>query len=32
MTYNDVAGIRQVQFIQEIKKESVLDDYYEAHV
>ena len=32
MTYNDVAGIRQVQFIKEKKKESVLDDYYEAHV
>lgn len=30
MAYSDVAGIRQVQFIQELNKEQVLDDYYEA--
>lgn len=32
MAYSDVAGIRQVQFIQEINKKQVLDDYYETNI
>lgn len=29
MTYNEVAGIRQVQFVKELDCKKVLDDYYE---
>jgi len=32
VAYSDVAGIRQVQFIKEINKEQVLDDYYETNI
>ena len=32
MSYNEVAGIRQVQFTNNMDLEKVLDDYYEAHV
>ena len=32
MSYNDNAGIRMIQFTQELNKEQVLNDYYEAHV
>lgn len=32
MAYSDVAGIRQVQFIKDLSKEQILDDYYEAHI
>lgn len=32
MAYSDVAGIRQVQFIKELNKKQVLDDYYETHI
>ena len=32
MSYNDNAGIRMIQFTQNLGKEQVLNDYYEAHV
>lgn len=32
MAYSDVAGIRQVQFIKDLSKEQILDDYYEANI
>lgn len=32
ISYNDNAGIRMIQFIEELDKEQVLNDYYEAHV
>ena len=32
MSYNEVAGIRQVQFTRDMDYKKVLDDYYEAHV
>jgi len=32
MSYNEVAGIRQVQFTRDMDYKQVLDDYYEAHV
>ena len=32
MAYSDVAGIRQVQFIKDLSKEQILDDYYENHI
>lgn len=32
ISYNDNAGIRMIQFIQNLGKEQVLNDYYEAHV
>ena len=32
MTYNDVAGIRQVQFTKDLSKEQILDDYYETNI
>lgn len=32
MSYNDNAGIRVIQFTQNLGKEQVLNDYYEAHV
>lgn len=32
MSYNDNAGIRMIQFTQNLGKEQVLNDYYETHV
>lgn len=32
MSYSDNAGIRMIQFTQNLDKEQVLNDYYEAHV
>lgn len=32
MSYSDNAGIRMIQFTQNLGKEQVLNDYYEAHV
>lgn len=32
ISYNDNAGIRMIQFTQNLGKEQVLNDYYEAHV
>lgn len=32
MAYSEVAGIRQVQFIKDLSKEQILDDYYETHI
>ena len=32
MGYSDVAGIRQVQFIKELSKLQVLDNYYETNI
>ena len=32
MSYNDNAGIRMIQFTQNLGKEQVINDYYEAHV
>lgn len=32
VSYNEVAGIRQVQFTNDLDYKQVLDDYYEAHV
>ncbi len=32
MSYNDVAGIRQVQFMKSLDSFQVLDDYYEANI
>ena len=32
VSYNDNAGIRIVQFTNELKKEQVLNDYYNAHI
>ena len=32
MGYSDVAGIRQVQFIKELSKQQVLDNYYETNI
>ena len=32
MSYSDNAGIRMVQFIQDLDKEQVLNDYYNAHI
>ena len=32
MSYSDVAGIRQVQFVKDLSKKQILDDYYETHI
>ena len=32
MSYSDNAGIRMVQFTQDLDKEQVLNDYYNAHI
>ena len=32
LSYNDNAGIRIVQFTNDIDKEQVLNDYYDAHI
>lgn len=32
MAYSDIAGIRQVQFIKDLNKDKLLDDYYETYI
>lgn len=32
LAYSDEAGIRQIQFIKDIKSEQILNDYYEANI
>ena len=32
MSYNDVAGIRQIQFTKDLDWKKVLDDYYEKSI
>lgn len=32
MSYSDVAGIRQIQFIKDLEYKKVLDDYYEQNI
>lgn len=32
LAYSDESGIRQIQFIEDIREKQILDDYYEANV